>query len=101
MAGGLPGAIVISLGEEPTMIRFVARIVLTGLALTVLTGCMGRSGVWINYPHAGVETLGETSAEHRERVSVVADQDARAIVEDLDLLFMTDRPTRLTRWHGR
>ncbi len=64
-------------------------------------GCMGRSGVWINDPHAGFETLGETGAEHRERVSAVADQDARALVEDFDLLFMTDRPTRLTRWHGR
>jgi hypothetical protein len=100
-AGGLPSAMVNPLGEEPMMIRFVARIVLTGLALTVLTGCMGRSGVWINDPHAGTETLGETSAEHRERVSTVADQDARALAEDLDLLFMTDRPTRLTRWHGR
>lgn len=83
------------------MIRFVARIVLTGLALTVVSGCIGRSGAWVNYPHAQGETLGETSAEHRERVSAVADQDARAIVEDLDLLFMTDRPTRLTRWHSR
>lgn len=83
------------------MIRRMAKVVLTGLALTVLTGCIGRSGVWLNYPHAGGETLGETSREHRERVSAVADQDARAIVEDFDLLFMTDRPTRLTRWHGR
>jgi len=48
-----------------------------------------------------METLGETGDEHRERVSTIADQDARALVEDLDLLFMTDRPTRLTRWHGR
>ena len=64
------------------------------------TGCMGAKSVWM-YPHAHLETLGETGDEHRERVSTIADQDARAIVEDLDLLFMTDRPTRLTRWHGR
>ncbi len=70
-------------------------------AALAAAGCMGRQGVWLNDPHAHMETLGETGDEHRERVSTIADQDARALVEDLDLLFMTDRPTRLTRWHGR
>ena len=74
---------------------------LCGVMALAATGCMGRSGVWLNYPHAHGATIGETGAEHHERVSVVADQDARALVEDLDLLFMTDRPTRLTRWHAR
>jgi len=81
-------------------VRQWMQVLLLGV-LFGLTGCIGRSGVWLNYPHAGGETLGETSREHRERVSAVADQDAGAFVEDLDLLFMTDRPTRLTRWHGR
>ncbi len=76
-------------------------LALCATASLAATGCMGRQGVWLNDPHAHLETLGETGDEHRERVSTIADQDARALVEDLDLLFMTDRPTRLTRWHGR
>ena len=82
------------------MIRRVAKIVLTGLTLTVLTGCMGAKSAWM-YPHAGTETLGETPDEHHQRVVSSLEQDRRALNEDLDLLFMTDRPTRLTRWHGR
>lgn len=82
------------------MMRFVARLMLTGLGLMVLNGCMGAHSTWM-YPHAGTETLGQTSAEHRQHVAVVLEQHRRALNEDLDLLFMTDRPTRLTRWHGR
>jgi hypothetical protein len=33
--------------------------------------------------------------------ATVAEHDARALIEDLDLLFMTDRPSRLSRWHDR
>lgn len=64
------------------------------------TGCMGGKSTWM-YPHAGSETLGQTSDEHRQQVSSILEQDRRALNEDLDILFMTDRPTRLTRWHGR
>ena len=28
-------------------------------------------------------------------------QDERALIDDLDLLFLTDRPSRLTRWLSR
>ena len=64
------------------------------------TGCMGAKSTWM-YPHENTETLGETPEEHRHRVVSSLEQDQRALKEDLDLLFMTDRPTRLTRWHGR
>ena len=88
--------------EEALMFRLTRwTLALCAVASLAAAGCMGRQGVWLNDPHARLETLGETSEEHRERVSAVADQDARALVEDLDVLFMTDRPTRLTRWHGR
>lgn len=61
-------------------------------------GCM-RS-MWM-YPHAGMEGLADSSAEHRQRVQSVIDHDNRALADDLDLFFMTDRPSRLTRWHAR
>ena len=82
------------------MIRFVARIVVAGLGLMVLQGCMGAKSTWM-YPHAETETLGQTPDEHRQQVVGVLEQDRRALNEDLDLLFQTDRPTRLTRWHSR
>ncbi len=82
------------------MMRNAAKVVLTGLALTTLGGCMGAQSTWM-YPHAGTETLGQTSDEHRQHVSAVLEQDRGALKEDLDILFMTDRPTRLTRWHGQ
>jgi len=64
------------------------------------TGCMGPKSMWM-YPHADSEPLGQTPDEHRQQVLTSVEQDRRALNEDLDLLFMTDRPTRLTRWHSR
>ncbi len=63
-------------------------------------GCMGSKHHWM-YPHREMETLGETCDEHEHRVDRALDQDKRALAEDLDLWFQTDRPTRLTRWHAR
>ena len=82
------------------MLRFAAKIMLTGLILTVLTGCMGPKSMWM-YPYAESETLGQTPEEHRQQVLGSVELDRQAMKEDLDLLFMTDRPTRLSRWHGR
>jgi hypothetical protein len=31
----------------------------------------------------------------------VIDQDARAFIYDMDLVYQTNRPTRLTMWHDR
>lgn len=53
------------------------------------------------YPHVYGETMALTPAEHRHAVEENAKHDARALVEDLDLFFLTDRPTRLTRWPTR
>ncbi len=60
-----------------------------------------RATVGLNYPHSTGETLTQSPHEHYRRVSGMSAHDARALVEDLDLFFLTDRPTRLTRWHGR
>lgn len=60
-----------------------------------------RSTVMLNYPQATEATLTQSPHEHFQYISNIATQDARALVEDLDLVFMTDRPTRLTRWQSR
>lgn len=78
-------------------------IVLVAFALTVLVaGCevlrLPRS--W-SYPHAMRATLAESPEDHDERVSRILAHDRRALTEDLDLLFMTDRQGRLNRWHDR
>jgi len=70
-------------------------LILTGL------GCAPRSTVVLNYPHAPYATLGQSPHEHYQAISNIAAADQRALVEDLDILFLTDRPGRLTRWHDK
>ena len=87
------------------MARTFGCVVLLCVAL-LSSGCMAftrapRATVLWHYPHATDPTLTQTSHEHYQSVSNVAFRDARALTEDLDILFMTDRPTRLTRWHDR
>jgi len=85
------------------MVR-MSRVAVLALAAIAFasSGCShnGRPSAW-GYPHASMETTSETSREHYERVSSIIAADRRALAEDLDLLFQTERPTRLTRWHSR
>lgn len=60
-----------------------------------------QATVGFNYPHASGEGLGLTPQEHYQAVSQSSAKDTRALIEDLDLFFLTERPTRLTRWHDR
>lgn len=46
-------------------------------------------------------TLSQTGEEHRQQVRSVWERDKAALMDDLDLLFQTDRPTRLTKWHDK
>jgi len=46
-------------------------------------------------------TLTQSSGEHMHVITAVIDRDARAFFHDLDMLYMTERPTRLTPWHDR
>ena len=86
------------------VVRFA--VIIGSLAVWSLSGCaasagaQGRPLVWI-YPHAASETMAETPDEHYHRVSSVVAQDARSLSEDLDLFFLTNRTSRLTRWHSR
>ena len=87
-------------------IQFAA-VVMLGCFLTAgLGGCAAwsnyqQSALNFNYPHAYAETLTQSPHEHYQRVSASAAMDVRALVEDIDLLFLTERPTRLTRWHDK
>ena len=78
--------------------RRVRSPLLIGLFATAAAGCHGRGGMLFLYPHADRPNLAQSSAKHYESVSRIADHDRRALGDDLDLFFMTDRPTRLTRW---
>ena len=75
------------------------RICVAALALLAgfAGGCMST---WM-YPHAGMEGLADSSDVHRQRVQSIVDHDNRALADDLDQFYMTDRPSRLTRWHSR
>jgi len=53
------------------------------------------------YPHLRAETSTQTAEEHERTVRSVVRRDAIGLMDDLDLLFMTDRPTRLSKWHDR
>ena len=84
----------------------IARCIVAACLFLALSGCMAytrapRSTVIWNYPHATEATLTQSPQEHYQSISNVAQQDGRTLIEDMDLLFMTDRPTRLTRWHSR
>jgi hypothetical protein len=46
-------------------------------------------------------TLTQSTGDHMHSINAVIDQDLRAFYHDLDLLYQTDRPTRLTPWHDR
>ena len=86
----------------------MARCSILALLMVALVQCGCATGsqsrpdyVDLYYPHADRETLALTPAEHRHALEEITKHDARALVEDLDLFFLTDRPTRLTRWHTR
>ncbi len=64
-------------------------------------GCAPRSTVTLDYPHSTRATLTQSPHEHYQAISNIAAQDRRALIEDLDILYLTDRPGRLTRWHDR
>lgn len=72
-----------------------------GLAICTLAAGCTSTQMAKAYPHSSTETLAQDPHEHQHSVSMSLEQDRRALAEDLDLLFMTDRPTRLTRWHSR
>jgi len=76
------------------------------LAILAASGCATSAGakghplVWTN-PHAATETFAEAPDDHYNRVSRILEHDRLGLTEDLDLLFMTEKSSRLSRWHGQ
>ena len=84
------------------MARFARYVGLVGLLLAAFAlGCTAENRFMLTYPHAKSVNLAQSSEEHYHSVSRIAKLDRKALVDDLDTFFMTDRPTRLTRWHPR
>ena len=89
------------------MNRFVRHLAIAApLMIFAVGGCASRdpgqgSVSMLRFPHAYSPTLAQSPHEHRQAVSNVVTRDRAALIEDLDILFLTDRPTRLTRWHDR
>lgn len=80
--------------------KIAASISLCGLLLAGV-GCLSADQVHNYYPHASSETLSQSGKDHEYSVVRVIRRDKLSLVEDLDLLFMTERPSRLNRWHSK
>lgn len=84
-------------------------LIVTSLAMFVPAGCStGRTAasvanagkVFMMWQDLG-PTLTQSTGDHMHSINAVIDQDLRAFYHDLDLLYQTERPTRLTPWHDR
>ena len=89
------------------MIRFTRLILVAGLVATWgLAGCASAgnahdaSSTWA-YSYGQQWTLAEEQDDHDYRIAHIRVLDKRALAEDIDLLFMNDRSSRLTLWHDR
>lgn len=82
-------------------VRFAGLGLTAVMCVTTLVGCHKPGARRVYYPHARSETLVETGEEHQHRVMQSAERDRLLLQEDLDLLFQTERPTRLTRWQSK
>ncbi|MGB0717174.1 MAG: hypothetical protein ACPGXK_14945 [Phycisphaerae bacterium] len=76
-------------------------LIACAFTMVLSTGCTDTQVVVALNPHAGFESVSQSEEVHINTVKKVIRQDALAIVEDFDLLLMTERPTRLTKWHNR
>lgn len=77
-----------------------------GLGLLVV-GCASsqREHIWWNQRiisgTTNTNTMTQTMSETVHGYSIIADQDARALLDDIDMALRRHHPTRLTRWHTR
>ena len=94
-----------SLFEGSLMSRLTRCVVVLGV-LAMLSGCatgtgVSKGSVVLAYPHSVYPTMTQPARDHIQVGGKVIHRDSRALIEDLDLLFLNDRPTRLSRWHDR
>ncbi len=88
--------------------RTLACGVLVGL-LACLAGCsagrnaamVANAGKLLAMSQEPGPTISKTVGEHLHQIETVIDYDRRAIFNDLDLFFQTERPSRLSRFVDR
>ena len=81
----------------------VALLILVG-ATGCVAGWRNEGAYWGRRVDRGLyqDTNSSQSAEDRmHSQKQVVDQDARALVDDIDFILLRERPTRLSRWHNR
>jgi len=81
--------------------KFVAAMSLCLVACFAGAGCSPARTVNNFYPQARWETFGQEAKDHRHSLIQITAQDRMSLTEDLDLIFMTDRSSRLSRWHSK
>ena len=87
--------------------RRIVCLVLFGSLLAVSSGCSQSTKEVLMANQVAISTVSESGTvtenytEHMHRLTAVVDFDGRAIMEDWDLLWQRDRPTRLSRWHEK
>lgn len=81
------------------VVSMTRRVLLCAALGAVSLAGFGCTNTMWAYPHAGNETLGMSAEDHYHHVKRISDIDRRALQDDWDVFWMTDRPTRLTRWH--
>lgn len=73
----------------------------------VVVGCASaqREFIWMNQRYAigttNTDTMTQTMPETIQSYNSIIDQDARALLDDIDMALLRQHPTRLTRWHTR
>ena len=87
--------------------RRILCVVLVGSLAAAVCGCAQTTKEVVVANRVLVKGLSEDRSptesytEHLHRLTAIVDQDARALIDDWDLLLQRDRPTRLMRWHSR
>lgn len=67
------------------LLRFVGLGCFVGGLMAVVGGC----------------TMTQSAAQRAHQRKVVLDYEVRQLVEDVDMVLLLERPSRLTRWHVR
>ncbi len=92
------------------MKRLFSGVMCVGLCGVFLMsmGCTGRSvaraayvGKVVMMRHDLGPTVTQSTGDHLHTINATIDLDQRALFDDLDMLYQTNRPTRLTRWTER
>ena len=77
------------------------------LGVVILSGCAVTQGSSVYWNEVGDRTVyqdtdsTQTPGGRLHTIKRSVDQDAKSIIEDIDYVTLTDRPSRLSQWHER